>query len=45
VERVFKKLGNNIRLNNYNIESYLLAISDQNGEAIFMIRTQSIPIP
>ncbi len=35
VERVFKKLESNIRLNNYDTECYLMAVSDQNGEAVF----------
>ena len=35
VERVFNKLEHNIRLNNFVIESMLMAVSDHCGEAIF----------
>ncbi len=35
VERVFKKLQSNIELNNFNTESFLMAVSDKDGEAVF----------
>lgn len=35
VERVFNKLQSNIELNNFNTESYLMAVSDKDGEAVF----------
>jgi len=35
VERIFNKLEHNFQLNNFAIESMLMAISDHNGQAIF----------
>jgi FkbM family methyltransferase len=35
VERIFNKLERNFQLNNFSIESMLMAISDHNGQAIF----------
>ena len=40
VERIFNKLNCNIQLNNFSIESLLMAVSDHSGEALFYDTTE-----
>ena len=35
VERIFNKLEHNMQLNNFSVESMLMAVSDHSGEALF----------